>query len=84
MLFVQFKGAINEETPKNLNARHANKNNFFRNFYCPDLGEKEDKARWECLVKAFEQGLAPYRVAKWDEAAAAFQEALAVHPEAGR
>jgi len=45
------------------------------------LGEKKDEGKWKDLVKTFEQGLAFYRNAKWDEAIAAFGQVLNIRPE---
>jgi len=45
------------------------------------LGEKKDEGKWKDLVQTFEQGLAFYRNARWDEAVAAFGQVLNIRPE---
>jgi len=45
------------------------------------LGEKKDEGRWKEFISKFEEGLALYRAAKWDEAIAAFREAMKIKPE---
>jgi adenylate cyclase len=42
------------------------------------LGEKKDAEKWEKAVSLFEEGLAKYKQALWDEAIAAFRKVLEV------
>lgn len=45
------------------------------------LGEKKDESKWKDFIAGFEEGLAFYRNAKWDEAIASFQKVLAIRAE---
>jgi adenylate cyclase len=45
------------------------------------LGEKKAESKWKEFINAFEEGLALYRAAKWDDAMAVFRKVLAIKPE---
>lgn len=45
------------------------------------LGEKKDESKWKSFIEGFEEGLALYRAAKWDEAIASFQKVLIIRPD---
>ena len=45
------------------------------------LGEKKDESKFQEFIATFEEGLAFYRAAKWDEAIAAFRKTLSIRPE---
>jgi adenylate cyclase len=45
------------------------------------LGEKKDESKWKDFIAGFEEGLALYRAAKWDEAIASFQKVLGIRAE---
>ena len=45
------------------------------------LGEKKDESKWNNFIIAFEQGLALYRAACWNEAIVSFQKVLTIQPD---
>ena len=44
------------------------------------LGEQKNASEWQGFVKLFEEALAIYKAAKWDEAVDAFNKVLDVRP----
>ncbi len=45
------------------------------------LGEKKDESKWKDFIAGFEEGLALYRSAKWEEAIVSFQKILTIRPD---
>jgi adenylate cyclase len=45
------------------------------------LAEKKDEGKWKDLIVNFEEGLALYREAKWDEAISSFKQVLAIRAD---